>query len=147
MKIIVKEEEIYGLEKKLLDYISNINSELNEIEKIKSNLSWEGLAYNSFISRYDEVIQNEKRQIAKLESLIKFLDDVSLNYGMAQDNVKGNYSNVPEFNGVIGNGLTKYNINRNNSNLNMKNGRYVPSEDVIRAAEEKAKARSNYHGW
>lgn len=91
MKIIVKAEEILDLEHRLLDYISNINSEFEKIDNLKNNILWEGFAHTIFINKYNEILKEEKKRIAKLEKLISFLDEVLLNYGIALDEIKNTY--------------------------------------------------------
>lgn len=96
MKIIVKSEELLELKHKLLEYISNINSEFDKIENIKNSLLWEGFAHTIFINKYDLILKEEKKRIAKLEKLLLFIDDVLLNYGMALDEIKNTYRGVNE---------------------------------------------------
>ena len=56
MKLIVKQDEIYELEKKLLELVNNINNEFSKIEELKNSLLWEGFARNTFMNRYDEIL-------------------------------------------------------------------------------------------
>ncbi len=94
MKLIVKQEEIFELEKKLLDIISNINSEFTMINNLRTTMVWEGIAHNIFINKYDDTLREEKIRIAKLEKLISFMDEILLNYGIAIDEIKNEYKDV-----------------------------------------------------
>lgn len=94
MRIVVEQEEIFELKNKLLEYVGNIKNEFTDIEKLIDGINWEGFAHTAYITKYEEILEDEKKQITKLESLINFLDDVLQNYGMALDNIKGTYKNV-----------------------------------------------------
>lgn len=94
MRIVVKKDEIYAIEKDMLAKIDDIISELQIIDKIKDKLIWEGKSHSNFIKKYNEILEKETKYIRKLEELVKFLDDVLLNYGYALDEIKGQYNGV-----------------------------------------------------
>lgn len=98
MKIVVKQDEILSLEQQLLNYISNINSNLNDVDKLRDLFVWQGRAYKAFDSKYYSFILNEKRQILKLELLVKILDEVLYNYGNAQEMIQDTFKKAIELN-------------------------------------------------
>lgn len=91
MRLVVKKNEIYEIEKDMLSKVDNIYQELDSLKKIKENLQWKGKSYNSYIKKHDDIIENEKKLIYKLEKLISFLDDVLLNYDYAIEEIDGEY--------------------------------------------------------
>ena len=94
MRLVVKKEEIMALEKSMLAKIDNIYSELEIINNLKSQLVWEGKSHVNYVKKHDEIIENEKKLIYKLEKLVSFLDDVLLNYDYAIEEIDGQYRNV-----------------------------------------------------
>ena len=97
MKMIVKKDDISTIEKNLLLIIDNINNEINSIEKLKKDLVWLGLSYETFIEKFDELIKEERQEMMKLETFTKFLDEVLLNYSIAIEDIEKEFQkNVDE---------------------------------------------------
>ena len=94
MRIVVKKNEIYEIEKDMLSKIDNIYQELEILKNIKDNLLWKGKSYNCYIKKHDDIIAKEIDLIKKLDVLIKFLDDVIFNYDQALDDIKNQYNKV-----------------------------------------------------
>ena len=92
MRIVVKKNEIFEIEKEMLLKVDNVYQELDSLKKIKENLQWKGKSYNSYIKKHDDIIKKETDLIKKMELLIKFLDDVLLNYDQALDDIKNQYN-------------------------------------------------------
>ena len=97
MKMIIKKDDISTIEKNLLLIIDNINNEINSIEKLKKDLVWLGLSYETFIEKFDELIKEERQEMMKLETFTKFLDEVLLNYSIAIEDIEKEFQkNVDE---------------------------------------------------
>ena len=97
MKMIVKKDDISKIEKNLLLIINNINNEINSIEKLKKDLVWLGLSYETFIENFDELIKEERQEMMKLETFTKFLDEVLLNYSIAIEDIEKEFQkNIDE---------------------------------------------------
>ncbi len=91
MRLLVKQEEIKELQDNALKSIDKIKLELEEIKKLKEELNWEGSSYNDFSNNLDNTVNLELIKINKLEKLIKFLDEVILDYDLAQSNIDNEY--------------------------------------------------------
>ena len=91
MRLLVKQEEIKELQDNALKSIDKIKLELEEIKKLKEKLTWEGSSYNDFSNNLDNTVNLELIKINKLEKLIKFLDEVILDYDLAQSNIDNEY--------------------------------------------------------
>ncbi len=91
MRLLVKQEEIKELQDNALKSIDKIKLELEEIKKLKEELTWEGSSYNDFSNNLDNTVNLELIKIDKLEKLIKFLDEVILDYDLAQSNIDNEY--------------------------------------------------------
>ena len=131
MRIVVEQEAIYELKNKLLEYVENIKNEFTSVEKLIDGINWEGLAHTAYITKYEEILEDEKSQITKLESLINFLDDVLLNYDMALDNIKGTYKNV----GNTVNTYVSRNSYQNKQNIT-QNNKMMTKEEIEKLNRE-----------
>ena len=89
------------------------------------------MAHTAYITKYEEILEDEKSQITKLESLINFLDDVLLNYDMALDNIKGTYKNV----GNTVNTYVSRNSYQNKQNIT-QNNKMMTKEEIEKLNRE-----------
>ena len=102
MKIVVKSNEITEMETKLLEYINNINEEIEKIKNLKEDLIWLGISYDAFTEKFDEIIVESKKKMLKLETFTKFLDEVLLNYGVAIEDIEEEFKkNLKDFNSEV----------------------------------------------
>ena len=102
MRMVIKSEELIDLERKLLEYVSNVKDELRQMDHLKERLIWEGQAHDFFINRYDRVLEKSNKEVEILENLVKFLDDVVLGFDNATDNINGVYQSIRDYNGNRG---------------------------------------------
>lgn len=84
------DEKIRFIEEKL----DNIYNAVEEIEKAKNSLIWEGVAKDAFILKYDEYVSELKDSAKKILNILLFLKSFYNNYNEEYLLLKKKYSEL-----------------------------------------------------
>ena len=71
-----------------------IDESIQNIELLKSSLTWEGEAKDSFIIKYDEYLQKLKSLERNIISFVAFMKSFQGNYEEEYQNLKKEYANA-----------------------------------------------------
>lgn len=80
MRYLVNIDELDEVIKRLTKEIEKISEQINRLTIIQNEVIWEGLAKDTFNSKYNDYIYNLKKILSRLVKLLLFLKSYHNNY-------------------------------------------------------------------
>ena len=95
-RYLVKFDELNTKNNYERQLLNKIEEAILNIEQVKTNLDWEGPAFDKFISVYDEYVSELKDMLKYLKSCLNVTEKFYSNYNDGYNKIKKDFKNLQD---------------------------------------------------